>query len=403
MPLLSPSPTPVPPAPPKAVGWLTVLRLPYCGRSLSGTLVGRLPLGMAPVALLLAVEAEDGSLAYGAALAAAFGLAVAAGQPLLGRFVDRAGQTVPLVVGAVISALALASIAVVGTGEPHLALTAALLAGLAAPPLEAALRSLWVQLVPTPSHLRAAYALDSGSQELVYVAGPLLATCITAWAGPTVALAATAALGLTGALTVAAGAPSRAWRPRPDSRGGLLGALRPPTLRLLLLALAAVGASLGALHVAALATADRYDASWLAGAMPAALSIGALIGSAIYTLRPWHACLGAQLILTGAGFTLTWLPLCLDPPPLIGLALVLLPGLFFGPLLTAAYLAIGAVARPGMVTESYSWLVSAFGVGTAAGTALAGPWGGSWIVPAVTAAIALGLLHLVRHRLTHRT
>ncbi|MFD4589073.1 MFS transporter [Streptomyces sp. NPDC058434] len=380
MTLLSPAPAPTPtparPTPPKSVGWLAVLRLPYCARLLGGTLIGRLPLGMAPVALLLAVQADGGSLAYGAALAAAFGLAVAAGQPLLGRFVDRAGQTISVVAGALLSALALAVIAIAGTGSPHLAMTAALIAGLAAPPLEAALRSLWAHLVPTPAHLRAAYALASGSQELVYLAGPLLATGITAVAGPAIALAATAALGVTGALIVATSPPSRAWRPRPAERGGLPGALRPTTLRLLLLALTAVGASLAAIHVAALAAAARLDASWLAGAIPPALSVGALLGSALYTLHPWHAPLEGQLILNGAGFAAAWLPLCLDPSPTVGLLLVLLPGAFFGPLPTTAYLAIDTVTRRGMVTESYSWLVSAFGVGTAAGTALAGPGAG---------------------------
>lgn len=407
MTLLSPAPAPTPTPVRKrraaSVGWLAVLRLPHCARLLGGTLIGRIPLGMAPVALLLSVQAQGGSLSYGAVLAGAFGLAVAAGQPLLGRFADRAGQTVPIVVGALLSALALVVLAVVGTSRPQLAVTAAIIAGLAAPPLEAALRALWAEIVPAPAHLRAAYALDSGSQELVYVAGPLLATSIAAWGSPALALAAAALLGLVGALVVALSAPSWAWRPRFEQRGGVLGALRSADLRLLLLALVAVGASLGALSVAALAAADRHDASWLSGGMPAALSVGALLGSAVYSVRAWPTPLGRQLTLTAAGFACAWLPLCLDPPPLVALGLVLLPGLFFGPLLTSAYLVIDVVSRPGMVTESYGWLVSAFGIGTAAGTALAGPGNGSWVLPTAAAAVALGLLHVVRNRLDRRS
>ncbi|MFF3358829.1 MFS transporter [Streptomyces sp. NPDC002917] len=395
--------TTAPVRPPEAahasVGWLPVLRLPHCARLLGATLIGRLPLGAAPVALLLAARDQGGSYTWGAALAGAFGLAVAAGQPMLGRLVDRIGQRVPILTGALLCAIALVMVAVAGTGRPVVQLTAAIVAGATAPPLEASLRALWPRTVPSAAHLRAAYALDSGSQELVYVAGPLLATAVTALAGSTTTLVATGLLGLTGAVSLASSAPSRAWRPPRTRTAGILGALRPAGLRILLLALVAVGGALGALNVAALATAERYGTSWLSGALPAALSIGALIGCAVYTARPWSASLGAQLVLAGAGFAAAWLPLCLAPGPYTSLVLTVVPGLFFGALLVAAYQAIDVLARPGMVTESYGWLVSAFGVGTALGTASAGPWHGSWTVPAAAAATALALLHAVRRRL----
>jgi MFS family permease len=366
---------------------------------LGATLLGRLPLGAAPVALLLAVRDQGGSYTWGAALAAAFGIAVAGGQPMLGRLVDRIGQRVPTLTGASLSATGLVVVAVTGTGRPIVQLTAAIVAGGAAPALEGSLRALWPTVVPSASHLRAAYALDSGSQELVYVAGPLLATAMTALAGPTTALVTTGLLGLAGAAILASSAPSRAWRPTRTRTVGILGALRPAGLRILLLALVAIGAALGALTVAALATAERYEVSWLSGALPAALSIGALIGCAVYTAIPWRATLGAQLVLTGAGFAAGWLPLCLDPGPYASLALTVVPGTFFGALLVSAYQAIDVLARPGMVTESYGWLVSAFGVGTALGTASAGPWHGSLFVPATAAATALALLHVVQSRL----
>ncbi|WP_328973885.1 MFS transporter [Streptomyces sp. NBC_00239] len=396
----SPGPTtPIEAAPPVVVGWPSVLRLPHCTRLLGGTLLGRIPLGMAPVVLLLAVREQGGSYTLGAALAGAFGLAVAAGQPLLGRLADRIGQTIPLVAGALLSAIAFTVIAVTGTGNLPAVLTAAVVAGVSAPPLEASLRALWTHVVPSPSYLRAAYSLDSGSQELVYVAGPLLATAVTAVAGSTAALLATGLLGLMGAAAVATSVPSRTWRPTARSGSGVLGALGSAGLRLLLLALIAVGASLGALNVAALAAAERSGATWLSGALPAALSIGALIGSALYASRPWQASPGTQLVTTGAGFTASWLPLCLDMGPYTSLALAVIPGMFFGPLLTSAYQCLDLLARPGMVTESFGWLVSAFGIGTALGTAAAGPGNGSWAVPALAAAVALPLLQVVRRQL----
>lgn len=381
------------------VGWPKILALPHCARLLGAALLGRIPLGGTPVALLLIVRDQGGTYTWGAALAGAFGLAVAAGQPMLGRLVDRTGQRTPILAGALICALALGVIAGAGTGKPIVQLTATVVAGAAMPPLEAALRALWPHVVPSAAHLRAAYALDSGSQELAYVTGPLLATALTTLAGPIVALLATGLLGLAGAALFASCGPSRAWRPVRAGTAGVLGALRPPGLRLLLLALVAAGAALGALNVAALAAAERSGAPWLSGALPAALSIGVLIGCALYTAHPQRTNPGSQLVFFGMGFTVAWLPLCLGPGPYVSLVLAVVPGMFFGPLLVTAYQAIDVLARPGMVTESYSWLVSAFGIGTALGTGIEGPWHGSWAVPAAAAATALALLHVVRRRL----
>lgn len=116
MTLLHDSPTlttatapPLSAAAPTVVGWPTVLRQRHCTRLLGATLLGRLPLGMAPVVLLLAARDQGGSYTWGAVLAGVFGLAVAAGQPLLGRIVDRMGQRVPIVVGALVSAAAFAA------------------------------------------------------------------------------------------------------------------------------------------------------------------------------------------------------------------------------------------------------------------------------------------------------
>ncbi|MDX5569297.1 transporter [Streptomyces sp. ID05-04B] len=382
------------------VSWSSVLRLPHCSRLLTATLTGRLPHGMAPVAILLAARADGLGYSIGAALAALYGAGVAIGQPLLGRLADRTGQTRPLVASTLVSTTFLLVLAVTGTGHLPLAAAVTAAAGLTSPPLEAGLRALWPRIVPTPAHLRAAYALDSGSQELVYVAGPLLATLTATLAHPRIALAVTAAAGLAGALLVAHSAPSKTWRPAGARTPGAPGALRPSGIRLLLLSMTAVGAGLGALNVAALASAEHHRAAWLSGAVPAALSLGALAGSALFSRHAWSAPLSTQLTVFTTAFTLAWLPLQLPAPPPALLLAVTLPGLAFGPLLTTAYCCIDVLAAPGTVTESFGWLVSAFGIGTAAGTALAGAVDGSWLVPAAAAAGALLLAAALRPHLT---
>ncbi|MGP3777123.1 MFS transporter (plasmid) [Streptomyces sp. SDT5-1] len=381
----------------RPVGWSAVLRLPYTVRLLTGTLISRLPLGMGPVVFLTAARADGHSTAHGAALAAVFALAVAAGQPLTGRLVDHLGQTAPTLACAAAHAAAFTALALTGTRDPALAMAGALVAGATAPSAEANLRALWPRLTPDQQHLRAAYTLDSGSQELVYVAGPLLAATLAGLGGPALALAATGALTAAGTALVITSAPSRTWRPEPAVRRSLLGALAPAGMRTLLLALVAV---LGAVNVAAISAGERYAAGWLSGAMPAALSIGALIGSALAAARTPTAPLPTQLLTTAGVFALAWCPLALARGPHLALAFTLLPGLVFGPLLTCCYQAIDRMAAPGTVTESYSWLVSAVGVGIAAGTALAGPLDAPLALPAAAAAVAFLLLTVTRRHLT---
>ncbi|MGW0881397.1 MFS transporter [Streptomyces sp. NPDC002671] len=387
----------------RPVHWAAVLRLPYAARLLGATLVGRLPLGMVPVALLTVARADGRGYGTGAALASVYGLAVAAGQPLLGRLVDRRGQGRVLVAGALVSAAALLVLAALRTVYLPVAAGAVLVAGITAPPLEGSLRALWGLIAPSDRHLRAALALDSGSQELVYVTGPLAATALSSSvAAPGFAFAAAGVLGLAGALAVASSAPSRRWRPTPVRRTWL-GALRSGGLRALLLVLTAIGAALGALTVASLATSEQLRAPWLSGALPAAVSVGALAGTAVWTAVPLPVPLTRQLGLSAAVFAAAWPPMCLDLTTWTALLLALLPGMAFGMILTCAYQAVGALALPGTHVEAYGWIVAAFGVGQALGTAAAGTLAGSWLLPAGAAVVALLLTLPVRRHLVLRT
>ncbi|GKQ33588.1 MFS transporter [Streptomyces sp. A012304] len=386
----------------RPVHWGAVLRLPYAARLLTATLVSRVPLGMTPVALLIAARANGHGYGAGAALASLYGLAVAVGQPLLGRLVDRRGQTLILLGGSILSATALFVLAAAETANLLIAATAVVVAGISAPPSEGVLRAMWPALTPTPQHLRAALSLDSGCQELVYVAGPLAAAVAASAAPPGLAFALAAGLGLAGALVVAVSAPSRTWRPVPVRRGPL-GALRSAGMRWMLLVLTAVGASLGELSVAALTASERHAAEWLAGVLPAGVSVGAFLGTAAWTALPLQLPLGRQLGLTAALFSVTWLPLCFDPPPYAALLLAVLPGMAFGALLTCAYQVVAELALPGTLVEAYGWLIAAFGLGQALGTAVAGLLAGPWILPAATAALALVLCVPVCQHLALRT
>ncbi|MGW8452498.1 MFS transporter [Streptomyces niveus] len=159
--------------PPARTTYSAVLGSPHVARLLGGTLIGRLPNGMAPVAIVLLVTADGGTLAFGGLLSALYGLASALSQPVKGRLMDQHGQTRVSGPAAVLNSAALLALpAIHSTGSATLSATIVVLGGLAAPPLEAGLRALWPSVLPDPVRRHTALALDTGTQGLLYITGP---------------------------------------------------------------------------------------------------------------------------------------------------------------------------------------------------------------------------------------
>ncbi|MFE3169218.1 MFS transporter [Streptomyces sp. NPDC059224] len=386
----------VPAVSPAVVGYRDVLRMPYAARLLVCTLVGRLPSGMAPLAILL-IGAGSG---YGPAalLTAAYLLATAAGGPVLGRSVDRLGQTRVLTLSAVAAAAGLVLVLVDG-GQ----LAGAVLAGCARPPLDATLRALWRPLLPDREHERVALSLDASSQEVIYIAGPLLVSTLAWTTSARGALMATAALGLAGTLLVATAPPSRQWIPTPRGTVGFLGPLRVARLRRLYAAMVCAGVPMGAVVPIAVHTADRLHVPGLSGVLPAAVSVGAMAGGLLYGARSWPGSVSSQLVALCAAWSVGWLPLLAADGTVAAVVACLVPGLAMAPLLSVAYVITSRCAPEGTATESGALLVAALDIGCAVGTAAAGGPGGPLLLPVsgtaafllLTVGPALGRLRLL--------
>lgn len=351
-------------------GYLDLLRRPYAARLLGGTLLGRLPNGMAALAIVLFVRAHGGDYTLAGTLSAVYGLTMAAGQPVLGRAMDRYGQPRVLAPAAVAAAAGFALLAVTGVRPAPVAAGAVVLAGFATPPLEAGLRALWPSVLPGPAEVQAAYALDAAAQELLFTCGPLLVIAAAA-VSVSAALLLTGALGVAGTLVVTSSRPSRAWRG--ESGGGhWAGPLRSPGIRVLISALAFVGVALGVFSVAVVAYADARHASYASGLLLALMAGGALVGGVVYGLRPRLGPPHRRLVLLMAGLALGYLPPAWAPALPAMIPLALLSGVFLAPVLACSFTLVDGLAPRGTVTEAFAWLVTAFGAGSAVGAALAG-------------------------------
>ncbi|MFJ3174490.1 MFS transporter [Streptomyces roseus] len=356
-----------------AAGYAELLRTRHAARLLVGTLVGRLPNGTGPIAIVLFTRAEGGSYSLAGALAAVYGLANAVGQPLLGRAVDLFGQPRVQLPAAVVSALGMVWLAVAGTGSAWAAYGAVVVAGLFTPPLEGGLRALWPGVLGgREERVHAAYAMDAVAQEVMFTVGPLLVTLFVALWDPAAALLVINAIGVLGALSVVVSEPSRTWRSEPRE-AHWLGALRSPGLLALLGSFFFVGGALGSITVAGVAYADDHGNQAVYGWLMAALGLGALAGGVTYGARQWAGAPERRLRLLVALLAVCYLPLMLVPGPVAMAGLAALAGVFLAPALACAFIVVDRHAPAGTVTEAFSWLVTFFGVGAAIGTAAAGP------------------------------
>jgi MFS family permease len=71
--------------------YLAVLRAGRIGWLELATLVGRLPIGISGLAIVLFFKEETGSFAAAGAIAGGMAFGIGAGAPLMGRWVDRRG------------------------------------------------------------------------------------------------------------------------------------------------------------------------------------------------------------------------------------------------------------------------------------------------------------------------
>lgn len=353
--------------------YLRFLRTPYAPRLLGGTLLGRLPNGMAALVIMLFVRKHGGDYTLGGGLTAEYVVAMAIGQPVLGRLMDRIGQPRVLVPAAVVAAVGFSLPVLTGLRPVPITAGAVLLAGLATPPLEAGLRALWPVVLKDPAQVQLAYGLDAAAQELLFVTGPLLVVA-AALISVEAALLLTAFLGVVGTLVVVTSGPSRSWRGE-RRVAHWAGPLRSAGLRTILGALGFVGFSLGVISVAAVSYGDGHHSSSAAGLILAANAAGALAGGLISAIKGHGDRPYLRMPWLVGGLAAGYLPLALAPAEPLMLILAAVAGVFLAPTLACAFTLVDALAPRGTVTEAFAWVVTAMAGGAALGSAVAG-WAG---------------------------
>jgi MFS family permease len=358
-----------------------VMRVPGVGWLLTTSLVARLPVAMANLAIILRIATATGSYARAGAVTGAYVVGTGLFGPFLGRLADRAGRRPVLLISAVVNAAGLISLAFIPVHHTVVILIVAAASGASLPPVAPAVRSLWPALVP--EDLRSGiYAFDATMQEATFMVGPTLVALLSSLSGPPAALIACGGIGLAGTLAVslhpAVGTPltsdpAAATTSAPDrpARRRLLHPAGLPGLASLVIIVLVFLASILIVEVTVVAFAGHHHASSQAGLLLAAWSTGSMVGGFAFGARSAHAgtrVLAPLMLAAAVGF------LCLAAAPGVGLlyGLLFLAGMSIAPGFSCIYGLVGTLAPSTGSVEAFSWIASGIQIGAASGAALGG-------------------------------
>ncbi|WP_051246697.1 MFS transporter [Nocardioides halotolerans] len=355
----------------------SVLSRPGALRFSAAGLVGRLPLSMAGLGMLLLVQADTGSYGVGGSVAAVYMVANAVAAIPLGRLVDALGQGRVLATTSVVFGLGLVGLAVaVHTGWPSWSwYAAAAVAGASLPPIDACVRTRWAHVLEGPdsaSEVETAYAFEAVVDESVFMVGPILVTLLGTLVDPAAGIVATVVAGVGGSLAFAA---QRGTEPPAHPRDRSAGPQEPlpwRTLAPVTVVCVALGLMFGGTEVITVAFADEQGTKSAAGLLLALWALGSLTAGAVTGALRFRRSLAQRVRWGALGLVLAMAPLFLvDSIGVMG-ALMLVGGLAIAPTLIATTAMIEQVTPPARLTEGMALLQTGLVAGVAPGAALAG-------------------------------
>lgn len=360
-----------------------VWRIPGGPTLLLWGFIGRLGIGMTPLALLLLVQHSTGHYTPATIAAGAYALAGAFASPIVSRTADRIGPSPVLQVTALIHPVVLVGLLfAVSTSTPLWAIWAiSALAGATYPPSSVAIRGAWSSTTGPDTaykHLRAlALGAETTMSEMVYTVGPMLVGAFVALGSAAIALGASAVVTFVGTLTVARGPAMRGWVRNPShTHTEGLGPLKVPGFPMLLVCAAGLCVSFGVVPVAVpgYATAHAgHDASAISGVLLGLWGLGSAVAGVWFGTRPQPVRMHTQFAWLMVYFASTLVVLAFMPGvPSFGVA-ILVGGTAVAPALTVEYALVARIAPPSMVNESYAWLMAVAVTANSAGTAVSGP------------------------------
>lgn len=340
-------------------------RTPGVARIIAAQLTARFPSGMVSLGILIHVEHLTHSYGAAGTALAAMSIGQAVAGPITSRWMGRWGMRPVLTLLTLIYASAITTLALAPAPIPVL-VALGLIAGLATPPVQSAVRTIYPKLVNS-RQLTALYSLDASLQEIIWVAAPVLVTFLALQVSSVLALLVIAAVAVGGgAWFILSPEVGRVRIPR--SRAAFGRVLRKPTVLLTTaIGLLFIG-SAAAVEAGVVATFGEGGVE--SGLVLAAYALGSLTGglaSGGIPLSPWSTARRLCIVTLGTALTLVWV----DNPWWLALALFV-AGVGFAPALAAMLSSTSASVKFSETAEAYGWINTGQLIGAALGSMAAG-------------------------------
>jgi len=335
--------------------------------------IARFPISMVTLAMVVMIKAKRDAFTLPSLIATTYILANALIAPQLSRLADLYGQSRIALLATFVECTAfLTMILAVHFHGPDWVLFAAAIGAGFGPSFGAFSRARWAKIYSGTPLLRTAFALESLSEEIVFMSGPPIVLLLATGLFPEAGLMAAAVLLVSGALPFST---LKSTEPDPAPHGHKAGRpaiLNPPVL-FLALTLFAFGGIFGVLEVTTVAFAEKFNLGHLAFYPLSAAAIGSFLSGLGYGALRWELALSRQLLVMTFILGITTLPFFFVNDIWVLTLMCLFLGVACSPSLIIAMGLIEELVEKTRLTESMTWAVIGANIGLAGGFLLAGP------------------------------
>ncbi len=340
--------------------------------------LGRIPLAMSQLGVLVLVSETTGRYGVGGAAAGILAISNAIGSPIFGTLSDRVGQRPVVLVQSLVGAAGLAATVLVTDpgASQGLIFTMAGLTGFFMPQVGPLARVRWRPITRDKGDQRrlvdAAFSYEGAADEASFVLGPAMIGVLAIVAEPAGALLTAAGLLAVFGSWFALHPTSLLVARRTIAPGSGSEPLWTGVFTVLVLAQLCIGMIFGSVQAGTTVLATAEGQAGLAGLIHAVLGIGSVIAGLAVTALPERVLYATRMAVAATGLLVLAAPLLLvdSIPSLVGVIALL--GFAVAPYMISNFALAGILVPVHKVSTAMTLLAGATGIGYAVGAALAG-------------------------------